>query len=61
MEMIRYCPFCGHVGPVPPFPALNCCPDGYHAQMVPWAIALIARLGFDLLLEIRQNRKPSEK
>jgi hypothetical protein len=54
MEMIRFCPECGHVGPVPP-PALNCCPDGHHAQMVPWGIALLARLGFDSRLKIKRG------
>ena len=60
MEMIRFCPWCGHVGPIPPPPALNCCPDGHRAQMVPVVIALIAGLVFELKLRKGRADDPNE-
>lgn len=32
--LVRYCPDCGSIGPVPAS-ARDCCPDGQHARMVP--------------------------
>lgn len=43
--MVRYCPECGHVGPVREG-ARDCCPDGNNAVMVTPKVAAQARAGF---------------
>jgi len=41
----RYCPDCGHVGPVRAT-ARDCCPDGMHARVIPARLAEQCRATF---------------
>jgi hypothetical protein len=43
--LVRYCPDCGSIGPVPAT-ARDCCPDGGHARMVPENFAKLCRETF---------------
>lgn len=43
--LVRYCPDCGSIGPVPAT-ARDCCPDGQHARMVPENFAKSCRETF---------------
>lgn len=43
--LVRYCPDCGSIGPVPAT-ARDCCPDGGHARMVPENFAKSCRETF---------------
>lgn len=44
---IRYCPACGHLGPLPKG-SLSCCPDGSRAARVPEEIARQAAKGIQI-------------
>jgi hypothetical protein len=46
MEMIRYCPECGHIGPIDNTRHIDCCPDGNQAVEVPKKVAQQASLAF---------------
>lgn len=35
LEMIRFCPDCGHIGPIDNTRHISCCPDGNAAVDVP--------------------------
>lgn len=43
--MTRYCPDCGHIGPVSEG-ARDCCPDGDHARVIPSVLAKKCRATF---------------
>lgn len=51
----RYCPDCGHVGPVRAT-ARDCCPDGMHARVIPARLAEQCRATF--LASIRRPALP---
>lgn len=48
--VVRFCPGCGSVGPVPE-KYRDCCPDGSHARLIPESLANRCRDLFKLALE----------
>lgn len=55
--VIRFCPGCGSVGPVPDT-FKDCCPDGKHAREIPEPLAQRCRDLFYLALEANTAQEP---
>lgn len=55
--MVRFCPGCGSVGPVPET-YRDCCPDGKKARMIPASLAAHCHDLFQLALEAAPAAQP---
>ena len=55
--MTRYCPECSHIGDVPTT-AIDCCPDGNHARIVPQRFAELCRDTFKRSIDKSSQSKP---